>query len=214
MGSFVSLITSIFTSSKDKIVNTRKPLNMENYYSDKMQIVHKYYLKRLFDNFDDDMSPKHFIALSLGDADSIYYDVRRIIYELNFMLHGKTKYKLFVKNGSYSGNCSFSNMKEAISIGLLLIDNKSDGINHYYLNMFINHLFACLIEMFKSIDNLSQHANIINDTYFLLKDNPNNTLTLKQKVDDIQFILFSLEKNDDMIKKNIDLIYLMITKIK
>ena len=106
-------------------------------------------------------------------------------------------------------------MKEPLITGLFIIDNRNTSIDNYKINIFIKYLVDSLIEMFKSIHNLNQHQNIINDIYFLLKNKLDHQLTLNQKINDIQLILSSLENNnDDNININLDLIYSILVIIK
>ncbi len=94
-------------------------------------------------------------------------------------LHGQSKYKLIVKNWTKSGKQSFTEIKNAII-------NWNISINNDTINIFIKYLIKSLIEIFKSINNINQHQNIINDVYFLLKNDLRQQLTLKKKINDIQ----------------------------
>ena len=58
-------------------------------------------------------------------------------------------------------------MEDVIIIGLFIITNRYTN----KINIFIKYLVESLIEMFKPISNLNQHQNIINNIYFLLKNN-------------------------------------------
>jgi len=206
MNNFMLIITNIITLFKSIIY--------KNYYYDRMQIINKYYLHRLFINFMDESSPKHYIDLSIEnivDPNVLY--VCQIVYKLNENLHGTSKYKLLVKNKSESGKRSFKSTKEAIITGLFIIDNRNTKNINYKINIFIKYLINSLIEMFRSITNFSEHQNIINNIYFLLKNKSDQQITLKQKVDEIQLILSSLNRNnDDKIK--LELIYSILVIIK
>jgi uncharacterized protein YutE (UPF0331/DUF86 family) len=116
----------------------------------KREIIKRYYLDRLFDNFHNDKSPKHMLVIIIEeDCDEIKY-VKLILAELNKLLQN-SNYKYFVRNNSQFGKKSYKKIKDSIIYSLYIINHKQ--ITNEMINTFIKYIVDSLIDMCKSIIN-------------------------------------------------------------
>jgi len=116
----------------------------------KREIINRYYLDRLFNNFHNDKSPKHILVIIIEeDNDEIKY-IKLILSELNKLLQNNN-YKYFVRNNSYFGKNSYKKIKDSIIYSLYIINHKQ--VNNQMIYTFIGYIVDSLIDMCKSIIN-------------------------------------------------------------
>jgi hypothetical protein len=123
---------------------------INNLFIDKSDIIKRYYLDRLFDNFHNDKSPKHKLIIIIEeDIEEIKY-IKLILSELNKLLQNNN-YKYFVRNNSDFGKKSYTKIKDSIIYSLYIINHKH--INNQMIELFIENIVDSLINMCKSIIN-------------------------------------------------------------
>ena len=71
------------------------------------EIIKRYYLDRLFDNFHNDKSPKHFLVIIIEEDNEEIKYIKMILSELNKLLQNNN-YKYFVRNNSEYGKKSYT----------------------------------------------------------------------------------------------------------
>jgi hypothetical protein len=223
MNNIISYIKYLFINNSD---NENISLNNEYIYEE--YIINKYYLDRLFDNFIDDKSPKHYLNLYSfeNEKNELLKYITETLYKLINKLQN-TKYKYFVKNDSISGNHSFYQLKHAIIYGLYIINDYHEEKN---INIFTEYIFEFLIEMFKSINSdrkilrdTIKYENIINSIYnklFLYETNIDNKLFFEynminsQKINNIIFFLLELKTSDKIFYDKLNIINSILVEIK
>lgn len=191
--SCVNLITSLFVCS---------------YNINKNEIIKKYYLDRLFDNFNNDHSPKHYLGIIIiEDDDNIKY-IKLILIQINRLLHNNN-YKSFVRNNTNYGKESFFNIKESIIYGLFIIN--SNNINNFIINQFIKYIFDSLINMFNSINqkklnNKNNCKIIIDKIYHELMVNENYQIIDNSKINSIIIIISYIRNSNTISNKKLKII--------
>jgi hypothetical protein len=114
------------------------------------EIIKRYYLDRLFDNFHNDKSPKHILIIIIEEEVEEKKYIKLILSELNKLLQN-SNYKYFVRNNSEFGKKSYKKIKDSIIYSLYIINNKQ--INNEMIDIFIEYIVDSLIDMCKSIIN-------------------------------------------------------------
>ena len=220
MGNIIVKIYILIDYINNKKSKIKKEEIKPKKYIDELYIINKYYLDRLFNNFIDDKSPKHYLNLECSkNKDNLIYNSTLIIYQLIDKLQN-SKYKYFVKNNSIAGNNSIETIKKAIIHGLYIIDNNNtNNINsNIEFKIFIEYIFYSLIEMFKSINgdykklhNNIKYENIINNIYNKLFGNY-ETINI-QKIEHIIYLLTLINKSDKLINEKLNIIYSLLIEI-
>ena len=205
----------IINDQTQEIVPLKIELNEE-------YIIKKYYLNRLFKNFTDDKSPKHYLNLECSGKkeNGLDYDITLIIYELIDKLQN-SKYKYFVRSNNNAGYYSVNSIRNAIIYGLYIIDN-NDNISNMEIKIFTEYIFDSLINMFKSIigdykilRNNIKYENILNNIYNkLFKTSCANEMINHDKFDHIIHYLTIINVDERSNNDKLNIIHSILVEIK
>lgn len=170
------------------------------------EIIKRYYLDRLFDNFHNDKSPKHMLVIIIEEDNEEKKYIKLILSELNKLLQN-SNYKYFVRNNNEFGKKSYKKIKDSIIYSLYIINHKQ--INNQMINIFIEYIVDSLIDMCKSIindkkisRNKIKYESIINKMYNeLIMNELTYQLDNYEQINNVMLMLDSLKSCGPIINR-------------